>query len=484
MAATSPADILMPPPEPPKGLRIGIIGGGPGGLMAAYRLEKQLPVGASVTVFEASPRVGGKILAGTFSQAPVPYEAGAAELYDYSPLGPDPLRELIAELGLSAVPLSGGAIVLNDRLCLTAADVDRELGPPAARALRVFRRRARGLVSAAEYYQSDWDQAGADAPDRQSFHDLLATVPDPAARSYLQLLTHSDLACEPGETTAEYGLQNYLMDEPDYLRLYTLQGGIERLPQELARRLSARVLLDHRVTRVEQTGPGTYRISALCGRRTVEQDFDFVVVALPNNWIPAISWGGAALAAAMYEHHRHYSHPAHYLRVSLLFDRPFWRDEMPDSYFMLDAFGGCCVYDESARAEGSTHGVLGWLLAGDAALNFSNSNDATLIATVLDALPGFMRHGRKHYLEGRVHRWVGSVNGLPGGVPARDPAARHQPEPLAHSRVLVVGDYLFDSTLNGVLDSADVAVDLILDEIAPAAGDGALAAAGPPGAPS
>src|SRR5262249_36321877 len=69
------------------------------------------------------------------------------------------------------------------------------------------------------------------------------------------------------------------------------------------------------------------------------------------------------------------------------------------------------------------------------------------------------------FLEGRVHRWVGTVNGLPGGRPAREPDSRHLPEPTQHSGLFVVGDYLFDSTLNGVLDSADVVAEWIMEEI-------------------
>src|SRR5439155_20301739 len=139
--------------------------------------------------------------------------------------------------------------------------------------------------------------------------------------------------------------------------------------------------------------------------------------------------------------------PPHYLRVSVLFDRPFWRDQLRDSYFMLDAFGGCCVYDEGARTAGATYGVLGWLLGGEAALTLSNFDDAALTEAVLDSLPRSLRHGRQCFLEARVHRWVGTVNGLPGGSPARDPDSRHQPEPTEHPSLFVVGDYLFDSTL-------------------------------------
>jgi hypothetical protein len=54
---------------------------------------------------------------------------------------------------------------------------------------------------------------------------------------------------------------------------------------------------------------------------------------------------------------------------------------------------------------------------------------------------------------------------MPGGFPAREPDSRHQPEPEQHPELFVVGDYLFDSTLNGVLDSADVAAEWILEDM-------------------
>ena len=80
--------------------------------------------------------------------------------------------------------------------------------------------------------------------------------------------------------------------------------------------------------------------------------------------------------------------------------------------------------------------------------------DDELIELALKSLPDFLAAGRRYFLEGRVHRWIGAVNALPGGIVPQNPDQRHQPEPLEHSDLFVVGDYLFDSTLNGVLDSA------------------------------
>jgi protoporphyrinogen oxidase len=444
---------------------IAIIGGGPGGLVTAYRLETETDRRCAITLFEASNRVGGKIVTRRFDTAPVPYEAGVAELYDYSHLGPDPLRELITELGLSTSPLRGETVILGDRVLKTKADIRRALGGPTCEALERFNREARALVSPAEYYEQDWQQENASPLSGRSFRSLLARVGDEAARRYIEAVVHSDLATEPHLTSALYGVENYLVNDPDYMRLYTIDGGIERLPQELARRLSSPVLLDHRVVRVERTPEGRYRVFTRHRGETRDQDFDFVVVALPNDWLPAVEWGGAALADAMHRHHVRYYYPGHYLRVTVLFDRPFWRDRIDESYFMPDALGGCCVYDESSRARGHGFGVLGWLLAGEAALTMSNLDDAVLIERVLDSLPRCLRYGRQWFREGQVQRWIGTVSGLPGGHPAQDPAASHRPEPTEHPRLFVVGDYLFDSTINGVLDSADLVADWILEEI-------------------
>ena len=444
--------------------RVAIVGGGPGGLMTAYLLYQRAVEPLDITIFEASHRLGGKVLSGTFESIPLTYEAGAAELYDYSSIGPDPLHELIHDLGLTTLPMDGRTVVMDGHFLKTDEDIGRHFGAQTLAALEDFRRRARQFISPAEYYESDWKADNRDPLSRQTFYDLLQTVPDDSARRYIEVIVHSDLATEPHRTNAMYGLQNFLMNEPGYLRLYTIEGGIERLKRELVARLRKRILLGHRVTGVDATAQKTYRVHSCHRGERVSEEFDLVVVALPNNWIPAIEWGGEGLSAAMHAHHVHYDYPAHYLRVTLLFRQAFWRDRIDDSYFMLDAFGGCCVYDETSRSGSDTSGAaLGWLLAGDAALNLNNLADEDLVEEMLESLPDCWSRAREMLLEGRVHRWVGSVNGLPAGYPAREPDSRHVPDPEGNPGLFVVGDYLFDSTLNGVLDSAEVVAELILE---------------------
>ena len=167
--------------------KIGIIGGGPSGLMTAFLLEKRSHSSCDITIFEAQARLDGKIVSRQFKSAPVLLESGVAELYDYTQLGHDPLRELIDELGFSVIPMGGTAVVLGDRIIKSEADVSHEFGAAADRALKRFKRMARDAISPAEYYESDWKADNENPLSRQNFHELLAQVEDENARRYLQV---------------------------------------------------------------------------------------------------------------------------------------------------------------------------------------------------------------------------------------------------------------------------------------------------------
>jgi monoamine oxidase len=432
---------------------IAIVGGGPGGLMTAYTLQKWATEPYRLTIFEASGRMGGKILTPRFGTVPATYEAGAAEFYDYSGHDDDPLKELIEELGLPIHRMEGTSAVLRGHPIANLDDLADRFGPATAEALREFDRTARDAITPGEFYHHDEEGLG-DPLVKPGFDRLVAKIPDPTARDYLLRFIHSDLATEPVKTSIAYGLHNYLMNDPAYMGLYGIAGGNEALPRELARRIAAEVRLEHRVFEVARTPSGRLRVTFDADGGKAQQEFDSVVLALPHDALGRVRFAGERLSAAMAKHLGDYHHPAHYLRVTIAFRENFWSEHLHGSYCMLEAFDGCCLYDESSRNPGSRYPVLGWLLGGDAALALSDESDDALIERVLAELPPHLSHGRSRMIEGRVHRWLGAVNALPGGLHPRTVDQRHRPEPVEHPHLFVVGDYLFDSTLNGVLDSA------------------------------
>ena len=91
-------------------------------------------------------RVGGKILTRKFDTAPAMYEAGVAEIYDYSMTGPDPLRELIQHFGLQTIPMDAEQVQFDGELLNDVPGMRRKYGAktadakPACASLR--RRRA------------------------------------------------------------------------------------------------------------------------------------------------------------------------------------------------------------------------------------------------------------------------------------------------------------------------------------------------------
>src|ERR1700756_5695472 len=134
-------------------LDLAIVGGGPGGLMSAWYLKKKLGDLCRITIFEASNRLGGKIVTRKFDTAPAMYEAGVAEIYDYSMTGPDPLRELIQHFGLQTIPMDAEQVQLDGALLDDVAGVRRKYGAKTAEAIEAFRKQCSEMVSPIENYE-------------------------------------------------------------------------------------------------------------------------------------------------------------------------------------------------------------------------------------------------------------------------------------------------------------------------------------------
>src|SRR5208283_879486 len=225
-------------------------------------------------------------------------------------------------------------------------DIRSHFGSKTLKALQNFHQRCKEMCTPDDYYEGHWQDDNQNPWANKTFREILDEIPDETARKYIEVASRSDVATEPHLTSALNGLKNVLMDDPRYLRLYSIAGGIQRLTDTLAEHIKSPVLVDSPVTRIGKNADGTYRLTARRDGAFVDYDFDMVVVALPNYWLQRLEWGSRDLRKAMQEHLAHYDTPAHYLRMSVLFKEPFWRDQIPGSYFMTDAFGGCCVYDE------------------------------------------------------------------------------------------------------------------------------------------
>ena len=444
--------------------RIGIVGGGPGGLFTAHLLNELLGSDAQIEIFEASNRMGGKIRTARFASGGAGYEAGAAELYDYSHYGPDPLKRLIEKLGLKTLPMAGTGVILGDTIIQDVGDIERLLGSKTAEAVAAFYRTCEELCSPAAYFDDHYQDDNAHPWASLSLRGILDAIPDDAARHYVETAIHSDVATEPHLTSALNGLKNILMEDSRYMGVYSIAGGIEQLVFAIQEILSATLHLDSRVVQVKRAGAG-YQLGVAANGILEWHGFDIVIFALPDYWLSHIQWQDAELRSAMQTHIAHYDRPAHYLRITALFEAPFWRRFVSGSYFMQDALGGCCLYDESARYPAEDgKAVLSWLVAGNAALTYGNLDDDALIELALQSLPDSMSDGVKLFIQGRVNRWAGAINGLPGGHPVQETLQRHQPS-ARDPNLFVVGDYLFDSTLNGVFDSADFVAHKLLTQI-------------------
>ena len=446
-------------------IRIAIVGGGPGGLFTGFQLDDFHNDVAKISIFESSFQLGGKVITKQFETAPVTYEAGLAELYDYSRIGPDPLHQLIKEFGLETTAMYGRAVIFGDHLLRSELDFGRVFGAAALKELLEFYKYCSQQLTPVDYYEGLWTADNAHPLSRKSYTELLDKLHHDTVRNYVEVIARSDVASEPHMTSALDGLKNILMDHPAYMRLYSINGGNQRLVNELKERVSAEIRLDTEIISLLPIGPTSFKLTLKKGAITSYEEFDIVVMALPNHHLQRIKWGSRELGRVMENHLAAFDRPAHYLRVCVLFQRPFWRLKISGAYFMSDAFGGCCIYDEGQRHASGEFGVLSWLICGNDAMVLSNLDDNKLLELVLNSLPSALVEGSSLALEVKVHRWVGAINALPGGNPVMPLRQRHQPNATVFPNLYVVGDYLFDSTLNGVFDSADYVSDLLLTRL-------------------
>lgn len=504
--------------------KVAVVGGGPGGLFCAYLLSQKVP-NANICIYESSDHLGGKIKTDRFSDGSR-FEAGVAELYEY--LGPedddseDPLRCLIEkDLGLETYDMLGRPIMLQGKLTHNYDDIVSVHGEEVQKRILNFYAKCAELMPLEKYanrWQPDNEHPWANKTFRECIKEtLMEGMGDKydhigsIARDYIETAVASDLATESHTCNGLNGIKNCLMDNDKYMQVYHVVGGISLIVKGLRKRLldkGVTFYLNSRVCHVgreggtstkdkeyatlqrsdssdssdssnwsvvyEETIPSSARRYTLSFRTSDKEQsklYDAIFLCLPNHWLTQLNYEGEELKEAIHRILSHYDLPAHYLRVSFLFSEPFWeKHNLPNDFWMMDCLNGCCCYNEAWRWRDHPSGgnILSILMAGQDALLMvtNNQTDEDILDYTLDVLPDLLRDDAKKYLlEGQVDKFVGSINAQPGGWPSKDLVTEHRPEPNNHPNLYLVGDYLFDSTLNAALMSANTATNLYMQAL-------------------
>ncbi len=283
--------------------------------------------------------------------------------------------------------MGGSGVIQRQHVLANVDDLRQQLGESATRCYQQFDQQAKDWMSPWEYYLNEHPQAYRGTPADQSFGPVIEQIADAKVRRYMHDLIHSDLATEPNDTTIAYGMQNYLMNDARYMQLYSIVGGNEQLVQELARRISARVLLEHPVYSIQRQADGRLAITTQQGHTQQTEAFDYVVIAL------RIIICQNCIADAKFKANNPKSPRTFQLSGPLFASDAAVRDSvLAESIerFLLDARSArrllFCTTNPRVWPN-HANGILGWLLGGKDALELSSLNDAELIERALMSLP-------------------------------------------------------------------------------------------------
>src|SRR5260370_28232878 len=257
--------------------------------------------------------------------------------------GADPLRELIQHFGLQTIPMDAEQVQLDGELLNDVPGMRRKYGVKTAAAIEACRKKCSEMVSQIEYYEGIGAHDNEHPWAYKTCEQVLdEEVEDATAKRFFKVMARSDIATEAHNTNGLNALKNFVMDIDGYIGLYSIQNGNEQLIDCLRSEVDADIQLNHRVLKVGKTEAGRYQLNMMNGKGPETRDFDLVLMCLPHSWLTTMGWDGEALRKSMVKHVAYFDRPAHYLRVSILFDEPFWGASIKCSCFMSEPFAGGC----------------------------------------------------------------------------------------------------------------------------------------------
>ena len=168
------------------------------------------------------------------------YEAGVAEIYDYSMTGPDPLRELIQHFGLQTIPMDAEQVQLDGELLNDVPGMRRKYGAKTADAIEAFRKTCSEMVTPIEYYE------GVGSHDNEhpwAYHHLRGSARQGSCRPDRETLLQGDGALGHRDRSPQHQRAQCAEELRDgYRRLYRplfhpeRQRAADRLPALRGRR--------------------------------------------------------------------------------------------------------------------------------------------------------------------------------------------------------------------------------------------------------
>lgn len=315
-----------------------VVGAGPSGLTAAYRLQQ---AGHSVTVVEARHRVGGRTWNGDLDGAFI--EIGGQWV------SPDQtaLKALLQELGLTTFSRyrQGDSIYKNLK-----GEVKRYSGDifPVDEATKVEMLRLIDMMDeivAEVGAEEPWAHPRARELDSISFREWLKTKTDnQEALNNISLFIAGAMLTKPAHAfsalqailmAASAGSFSHLVDE-NFILDQRVLGGMQKVSLTLAERIGRdNIILGHpvRVLRWQEEGGYPVLVEAedfsedgvANPEGAVKVRAKYAVMAVPPNLYSRVSYV-PALGRRQHQMHQHQSLGL-VIKVHAVYDRPFWRDK-------------------------------------------------------------------------------------------------------------------------------------------------------------
>lgn len=363
--------------------RVAIVGAGIAGLNAAYQLKK---AGAKATLYDASSRVGGRMLSTTIDNG-LAIDIGA-ELINTDHAD---MLGLANELGVQLFNKVQDAAHLPypkelfffDGVSIGEAQLAEDLAAIAAQ-----------ISDDAGLLDQDWDTY-APLFDQLSVSDYLDQHADKLAAPYIRSLLENTLRTEFGAEASESSCLQLLFILPqvngnavDLLsysdETYAVVGGSAKITDALAKALPGQIQLGKALRAVKRQD-GEYRLAFADGSTA---EADIVIITAP---FPALR--KVKLELALPELFRQFIAEAGLGANEKLiagFNERFWHGPQGFSLAAWTDFGFSEVWDETQRQPQRRDGALNFFLGGNQARRLNNRSYKPLARKFISELDEFI----------------------------------------------------------------------------------------------